>query len=141
MSTKSKIYKNLLCFALLLAILVPALATFTLATPAQAAIKDEIMANLANTSLSDLGGGGDSNRLANVIGGIIRILLGFLGILFIVLIIWAGFTWMMAGGDEAKVKKAKQLIINATIGVLIILASYAITTFVINSVLTAVSPA
>ena len=140
MSTKSKTYKNLLCFALLMAIFVPAFAVLTMAAPAHASIKEDINANLGATSLSELGGG-TSNSLPKVIGGIIRILLGFLGVLFIILIIWAGFQWMTAGGDDGKVKKAKQLIINATIGILIILASYGITNFIIGSVINAVNAA
>ncbi|MFA5048003.1 MAG: hypothetical protein WC516_03110 [Patescibacteria group bacterium] len=118
----------------------PLLGTLAVAAPAHASILEDINSNLSATSLSELGGG-SSNTLPKVIGGIIGILLGFLGILFIVLIIWAGFQWMTAGGDEARVKKAKQLIINATIGILIILASYGITQFIIVSVINAVSAA
>jgi amino acid transporter len=61
--------------------------------------------------------------------------LGFLVIIFFVLIIFAGFKWMTAGGNEETVAKAKKNIINAIIGTVIVIMAYAITTFVFNAVL------
>lgn len=62
----------------------------------------------------------------DIVGIIIQTLLGFVGTLFIVLVIYGGFTWMTAGGDSGKVQKAKDTIIKATIGIVIIMSSYAI---------------
>lgn len=67
-----------------------------------------------------------------IIANIIRVALGFLGILAVVLIIYAGFIWMTAGGDEEKIDKAKKYLINATIGLVIIISSFAIATFVLS---------
>lgn len=53
--------------------------------------------------------------------------LTLLGIIFLVLIIFAGFTWMTSGGEEEKVRKAQGLLRNSIIGLLIILSAYAIT--------------
>ncbi|MFA7654274.1 MAG: pilin [Candidatus Magasanikbacteria bacterium] len=61
---------------------------------------------------------------------IIRSALGILGILFLGLIIYAGFLWMTAGGNEENVKKAKGYIFNAIIGLIIIFSAYSITFFV-----------
>jgi len=61
---------------------------------------------------------------------IIRIILELLGIIFLVLIIYAGFKWMMAGGDEEKITSAKKLLTNSVIGLIIIFAAFAIATFV-----------
>jgi hypothetical protein len=73
-----------------------------------------------------------------IIARIIRIALGLLGIVALVLILYAGFTWMTAGGDEEKISQAKKILINAVIGLAIILSSYAIASFVISK-LTAAS--
>jgi len=62
----------------------------------------------------------------DIIGNIIEVLLGFVGVLFLVMIIYGGFTWMTAGGDTNKISKAKDTIIKATIGIVIIMSSYAI---------------
>ena len=67
-----------------------------------------------------------------IIANIVKYLLSFLGVIFVILIIYAGFLWMTAGGNEEKIKKAKGLITNATIGLLIVLAAYTITHFVIK---------
>jgi len=64
------------------------------------------------------------------LGRIIGVALSFVGVIFLILIIFGGFTWMMAGGNEDKVKKAKNLIGSAVIGLVIIFAAYAITAFI-----------
>lgn len=65
-----------------------------------------------------------------LISKIIRIVLGFLGIIFLVLTILAGFRWMTSGGNEEAVKKAQGSIKTAIIGLVIVLAAYSITYFV-----------
>ena len=66
------------------------------------------------------------------IGKIIKIILSYLGIISVILIIVGGFYWMTSGGNEEKIKKAKSLIINAFIGLAIIVLSYVIVHFVIE---------
>lgn len=61
---------------------------------------------------------------------IIRRVLELLGLIFLIIIIVAGFRWMMAGGDEEKVTVSKKQLVNGVIGLIIILASYAIATYV-----------
>ncbi len=61
---------------------------------------------------------------------IINIALSFLGILCLVLIIFAGFKWMTAGGNEDQVSSAKKILKNAVIGLLIILVSWSVTIFI-----------
>lgn len=62
-----------------------------------------------------------------VIGTIIAVILGLLGILFFLLIIYSGYLWMTAQGAEEQVSKAKKIILSATVGLAIILAAYLIT--------------
>jgi len=66
---------------------------------------------------------------------IIRYALGLLGFVFLLLTLYAGFLWMTAGGDEGNIEKAKGILTASTIGLAIILLSYAITVFVFRVVL------
>jgi len=68
---------------------------------------------------------------------LINVFLGLLGVILLVVILYAGFLWMTAGGDAAKVEKAKAWLRNGIIGVIIVLLSWAIASFVINSLINA----
>lgn len=72
-----------------------------------------------------------------IIARIIRVFLGLLGIIAVVLIIYAGFLWMTAGGNEDKVAQSKKILANAAIGLAIVLSSYAIVSFVMSRLLEA----
>ncbi len=74
--------------------------------------------------------GGSSDFLNTKIGSIIEIVLSFIGVIFLLLMIYAGINWMTSSGNEEKVKKSKELITNAIIGLIIVLAAYAITAFI-----------
>lgn len=71
--------------------------------------------------------------------GIINVVLGVLGTIATVLIFYAGFLWMTAAGNEDNVAKAKTIMSAAVIGLVIILAAYSISSFVINSATKAVN--
>ncbi len=68
---------------------------------------------------------------------IIQIVLGFLGLIAVVLILYAGFLWMTANGKDEKVTKAKGVLKNAVIGLIIILSSWGITVFILNQIMQA----
>ena len=70
-----------------------------------------------------------------MIVGIIRIALGFLGILAVSIIMLAGFKWMVSGGNEESTATAKAMMFNGLMGLIIILASMSLANFVINSIL------
>lgn len=72
--------------------------------------------------------------ITQIIGNIVRVILGLLGIFFIILMIYGGFMRMTAQGDSGKISKSTGIITSAAIGVLIILASYAITAFVLSRI-------
>ncbi|MBI3290907.1 hypothetical protein HYZ76_01335 [Candidatus Falkowbacteria bacterium] len=84
-----------------------------------------------------LGSDPGRNTLGEVVADIIRIFLSFLGVVFVVLIIYAGWLWMSSAGNEEKIDKAKRIMTSAFIGLLIVLAAYAITYFVIDKILEA----
>ena len=77
--------------------------------------------------------GTNPQPIESLVGGVINAGLGIVGILLLGLFIYAGFKWMTAGGDATKIKEATALIRNAIIGLVIIVAAYAITSFVVQS--------
>lgn len=79
---------------------------------------------------SGLALGGTDIRV--IIARIIQIFLGLLGLITVVIIIYAGALIMFSGGEEAKVAKGKRMLTNAVIGLIIILASFTIATFVLR---------
>jgi len=72
-----------------------------------------------------------------MVASVINVLLSFLGIIAVVIILIGGFKWMTAGGNEEKTGEAKKLITAGVIGLVIILASWAIATFVLNQLIAA----
>jgi len=78
--------------------------------------------------------GSFAERLAAALGTIVGSFLAFLGVIFLVLMIAGGVTWMTAGGDEKKVAKAKLLLSSAVVGLIIVLSAYAITAYLGDSV-------
>lgn len=81
-------------------------------------------------SLQDVGtqvyGTSEPTDLKVTIGRLIQVLLGFVGIIFMILIIMGGVQWMTSGGNDQKIGDAKKRIINATIGLVIIVIAYSI---------------
>ena len=69
-----------------------------------------------------------------IIATIIQATLSLLGIIFIILMIYGGGIWMTAKGNEQQVDKAKGLITAAIIGLVIVVAAYAISYFVIQTI-------
>lgn len=72
---------------------------------------------------------------AAIIGSIIGYALSFIGVIFMVLVLYGGYTWMTSFGNAQKVEKAKELIVDAVIGLVIVIAAYTITNFVVNAIL------
>ena len=72
-----------------------------------------------------------SSTISNKIGQIIAVVLAFLGVVFLVLVVFSGIQWMTAGGNEEKVTQARTRLINASVGLAIVMAAYAITWFVV----------
>jgi TRAP-type C4-dicarboxylate transport system permease small subunit len=82
--------------------------------------------------------GFSTNDLKTTIQNIVRIIVGFLGIITIIIILAGGFKWMTSGGNEDKIGEAKKLISAGVVGLVVVLAAYAIASFVINSLQKAV---
>lgn len=115
-------------------------ATATTSTTATGPISaDDTFGDLdTGAQFADIAGLG-SQDLATTIASIIRVALGFLGVIAVVIILYGGLKWMTAGGDDPKIKKAQGLIFAGITGLVIVLAAYAIASFVIGSITTAVA--
>lgn len=70
--------------------------------------------------------------LENIIGKLIKGALSIAGVIFFAYIVWAGYLWMTAHGEEEKITQAKKMISGGVIGLVIVLAAYAITIFVVG---------
>lgn len=79
--------------------------------------------------------------LPEIIGDLIRGLLGFLGVIFLILIIYGGFLWMTSAGNEDRISKAKKIIANSAIGLFIVVISFALTTFIFDVIIQATGSA
>ncbi|MEK7072916.1 MAG: hypothetical protein AAB974_00565 [Patescibacteria group bacterium] len=71
------------------------------------------------------------------IASIINVFMGLLGIIAVVIILYGGFMWMTAAGNEERVDKARKMIVSGIIGLAIILSAYAIARFVVGSLVNA----
>ncbi len=100
---------------------------------AQAQISSEIGSVEQEEAFEKASGLSAASSAPEIVAIIISLALSLLGIIFVALIIYAGFTWMTAQGDESKVEKAKNIIIAAVIGIIITISAYIITHFVFSS--------
>lgn len=64
---------------------------------------------------------------------LIKVALGFVAPLFFLVVLYSGFLWMISGGDDEKVDKAKKTFYSAIIGVIIILSAYSIVLYVMRT--------
>lgn len=67
---------------------------------------------------------------AALVGRFIGVFLGIMGVIFTVLFVYAGYLWFSAGGDAAALTKAKEIMMRAVIGLIIVVSAYVITYFV-----------
>ena len=70
-----------------------------------------------------------------LIGNIIAAVLGLVGSVSLLMFIVGGLTWMTAAGSEDKIKKGKNIITWATIGLVVIFSSYAIVKLLFTDIL------
>lgn len=73
-------------------------------------------------------------ELTQIIATAVNVVLGMVGVIFLILMIYGGFVWATAGGDASKIEKAKGIIRAAVIGILITLGAYAITVLILTGI-------
>jgi len=121
---------------LVISILMPLLMSVGISQAGDPAVITNMKASLTNVQLP--GGGSDPEATAtSVVGKVINAFLSIFGTIFLILMILGGYKWMMASGREEEVKKAKDTIRAAIIGLIIVVSAYAISYFVALSLQTA----
>lgn len=92
-----------------------------------------IFAQTIDTGLEFAEGTGLTNTDPRVVAAnIIRVVLGFLGIIAVILVLYAGFVMMTSEGNEEKVNKSKDVLKAAVIGLIIILSAFGIVSFILG---------
>ena len=134
---KKKLLKKVMIMAMTLIVLTPVLS-FSLPALAGPEIFWGVTTDTNQAGIKGTLGLGDKDP-RDIAAQVIKIILAFLGIIAVIIILLGGFKWMTAGGNEDKVGEAKKLIVAGIIGLVIIIAAFAIATFVLNSLVTATS--
>ena len=83
--------------------------------------------------------GWGTQDLKVTIMNVVNIIMGFLGIVAILIILYGGFQWMTAGGNDDKVGSAKHTISAGVVGLVVVIGAYAIASFVVRSLVDATS--
>ncbi|MEK7452346.1 MAG: hypothetical protein AAB664_03325 [Patescibacteria group bacterium] len=110
------------------------LSVFTVLAAPDAPAKDAGPAALVIGGLDAAAVGTGYNKslgLSTVIGRGISFLLGAVGMVFVIIVIYGGIMYMTSAGVEDKVKTAKKMITQAIIGIIIIISAYAISSYVL----------
>jgi len=68
----------------------------------------------------------DPNNVVPPISSLVALVISLIGVIFFILILYSGFQWMTASGNEEKVTSAKKRIVSASIGLIITLCAYLI---------------
>ncbi len=74
-----------------------------------------------------------NDPLADLLSRIVKALLGFIGVASLVVFIYSGFMFLFSAGNTDRVKKAKDTMVYAVIGVFVAMASYAILSFIFKA--------
>lgn len=88
----------------------------------------------AYTNVASFVGGYETStgNIYSLLQTVISAFLGIIGVLLLIYMLYAGYHWMTAQGEEEKVEKAKDTLKRAIIGAIIIIAAYAISIFVMG---------
>jgi len=84
--------------------------------------------------------GGEPQQVQILAALILNALFGLLGIVAVAMIIYGGFLYMTSQGKEDQIKKAKNILITAAIGLVIIFSAFAIANYIINVIINAQQP-
>ncbi|MFH0857295.1 MAG: hypothetical protein V1848_00935 [Candidatus Magasanikbacteria bacterium] len=71
-----------------------------------------------------------TQSVQSITGTVINTALSMVGIIFLVLMVYAGYLWMTARGEESQVEKAKKIVYSSMIGLGLTLGAYAITVLI-----------
>jgi hypothetical protein len=94
---------------------------------------------LANTQSLQAGanaasGGGSSPDLNTTIGKVVNLLSSLVGVLAVIMLIVGGFRYVTSGGNQENTKNARNTIIYALVGLVIVGLAQSIVRFVLHAV-------
>lgn len=105
-----------------------------------------LLGNIGGTAFAVITGAIDTNDNPEIIGQlggdlslrqlvlkIINYFLGFLGLLAVVMVIYGGFLYVSSAGNEENVNKAKKILLYAVIGIVVIIASFALVNAILGA--------
>jgi FMN-dependent NADH-azoreductase len=125
--TKQKIVSKLKYYFPVLFLVMPFLAY------AQSTVSNGLQTS-GLQSIFGTGGLNSSQSLSDLIANVIRVLLIFAGVIAIVFVIIGGYQYIVSGGNEETAEKGKKTLINAIIGIVVIVLAYAIINVIVNLV-------
>lgn len=134
--------KNVKIKLSVLAITVVTIVTFAIGLSALAVDSIYEQANLGATAAINEAFGtvdtevipGEKDPFLDFLFSVINQILTFIGIIFFLLLIYTGFLWMNARGNEEQVTKAKKMVQEVTIGLIIIILAKIITQFILSQI-------
>lgn len=77
----------------------------------------------------------DETTFASKVGIVLKAAISLVGVFFLALMVYAGYLWMTARGEEEPVTKAKKIIMACIIGLAIVAGAYSFTAFVVPTIL------
>ena len=125
---------KIMMFVFMFGLLTVPVFSLTLVPNASAAIGGSSGDGLTMPPKADVGYAGTETDLITIIEKIVKWVVGLIVLLSIFMFAYGGLTYLIAGGDESKVEKAKGALTAALFGLLIAALSYAIVTLIIGFV-------
>jgi lysylphosphatidylglycerol synthetase-like protein (DUF2156 family) len=112
-----------------------ALFLFPFFAQAQQLEGTQAISNFKGSLTAAAGAGGllNSSSPAAIVGNFINAILAVAGLVLVCLMVYAGVLYMQGGQDEKKIAQAKGIIMHSVIGIVLILAAFAISSFVITA--------
>ena len=121
-------------YVLILSFILLILSPYTLANAACCTTGTADPAGCSVCLTNPLTGTTKSEGIPTLLGNVINSVLGIIGSLALVMFIYGGATWMLSAGNQEQVTKGKNILIWATLGLVIIFTAYALVRFVLTTI-------
>jgi len=121
-------------YVLILSFILLILSPYTLANAACCTTGTADPAGCSVCLTNPLTGTTKSEGIPTLLGNVINSVLGIIGSLALVMFIYGGATWMLSAGNQEQVTKGKNILIWATLGLVIIFTAYALVSFVLTTI-------
>ena len=98
-------------------------------------LKPGTQADIGEQAAKSAESGYETNNVSDIyalVQTVINAFLALVGVILLAYLLYAGYKWMTAHGEEKKVDQAKETIQRAITGIIIIVAAYAISVFVMS---------